>query len=195
MYTKTQKRVAFSINVCYNIHIKTHIRVNNKEENTMKTNYLKSFLTKMFCTLLILTISLSISSCSTIEKQKQPKTKENLDYNDVIDFCCEAINKKDKSVISDFIYNDFGEDWNKENIYDTIENFEKEDLPLENKIRGYDTHESTSDLQELQDWIFEETNRIVTIDKGLEIGMDNDSHIEIFLVMIDENWYILYLDL
>ena len=119
----------------------------------------------------------------------------NLTYSDVLEICCDAINEKDKSIISDFIYEDFGDDWNANMIFDSIDDFDEEYLPLENSVSGYEMYDSNEDLKELQDWIFEETNKVIDIDKGMEIGMDNDSSMEIFLVMIQEKWYILYFDL
>ncbi len=140
----------------------------------------------IFC---IVMITITLASCG------RKSITKNLTYNDVLDVCCEAFNKGNEKKLSDFIYEGFGNKWNNENIIQPFSDFEDEDLPLENKIERYDIHETASDLKKLQDWIFEETNHIIEFDKAIEISMDNDSCLEICLVMIDEKWYILYFDL
>ncbi len=141
---------------------------------------------------LILAVFLLIGMLSACNKNSN---SPNLTYSDVLEICCDAINEKDKDILSDFIYEGFGDDWNTNMILNTIDYFEEEDLPMENRISDYKTHDSQEELKELQDWVFDETNNIIDIDKGMEIEMDNESNIEIMLVMIEGKWYILYLDL
>ncbi len=141
---------------------------------------------------MILAVFLLIGMLSACNKNSN---SPNLTYSDVLEVCCDAINEKDKDILSDFIYEGFGDDWNTNMILNTIDYFEEEDLPMENRISDYKTHDSQEELKELQDWVFDETNNIIDIDKGMEIEMDNESNIEIMLVMIEGKWYILYLDL
>ena len=144
---------------------------------------------KQILVLLCVLIATTMVSCGGKTNRK------NLTYNEVLEVCCEAINKNNANKIDSFIYDGFGDQWNEENIIEPLSNFEDENLPLENKISDFEIYESNNDLKKWENYIFEKTNKIVELDKAIEIEMDNDSSMEISLVMIDEKWYILYFDL
>ena len=44
-------------------------------------------------------------------------------YEEALKVCCNAINKRDKKLLDDVIYDKLGEDWNDEYVYETVDAF------------------------------------------------------------------------
>lgn len=123
-------------------------------------------------------------------------------YEDVLQICCDAINKKDKTLLDDVVYETLGSDWNNEYVYNTVDayydyqTYHNENYgELTTAIESYYHYTSESDLSNIEDYIFRQTNRIIAVDEAYEIEMDNESCMEIYLIKVEGRWYVLYLDL
>lgn len=129
-------------------------------------------------------------------------------YKDVLKLCCEAINENDKKTIKLVIYDKLGSSWNLEHIYDVMDVFydpseEVDDgktynacLPLIAESYYIENeYKSTYNIKKAKDWIYEETGCFVDVEEMLELGLRNDSYIEIALIKTDGRWYVLYFDL
>lgn len=166
----------------------------NKMKNWICVNKKKVIVAVSILAVLIIGLTIFCAS---------PKKKiDYTDYLEVLQVCCDAVNERDKEILDDIVFKGLGNEWNEEYVYNTVDMFYEEQeedeeyySPLTTEIKGYKHHRSNSDIDELKDWIFEETGNIVEVEEGYELGMDNESCMEIFLIKVTGRWYVLYLDL
>lgn len=148
-------------------------------------------------TLLLITIPLVIlvTAIVSIIIISNSKRIDYSNYESVLSACCEAINKSDKATLNNLVYDKLGNDWNKEQVINVIDNFREEYLPVATDIKRYEHYRTESEAEELQAWVFRKTGKIIEISEAMEIQMKNRSCLEICLMKVENRWYVLYIDL
>ena len=152
----------------------------------------------------ILVISIAVVACIValvfkVADLSKPKYDK---YEDVLQVCCDAINKKNKKLLDDVVYEKLGSDWNDEHVYRIVDDFYEYQIEndenygkLTTDIDRYEHFTSRYDLDEAEEEFFNMTGKMVNFDEAYEIEMDNESCMEIALIKAEGRWFVLYLDL
>lgn len=161
------------------------------------------------------------SNNSTVSNQQKDYNIES--YEELVDLCFEAINNDDISIIEPYIYDDYGNEWNKNHIYDIIGEFHgryrdeeyydedeikpKDCLPLAPNIESVNK-QSKSEFEEainwkLDNWFYNSDDyqkrvceiQLEVVEERLIIDLDTEYPQGIILDKIDGRWYIDSIDL
>lgn len=177
--------------------------ITNKPIKLDKTHKSK----KRFLPIAIVFLLILIIAIMLVIKISNSKKADYSNYENVLSACCEAINKNNKSILNNLVYEKLGTAWNNDKVISTVDRFYgrtvdgeewdnyEECLPLTTNIENYEHYKTKSELEELQEWLLDETGKIIEISEAMEIEMENESCIEIFLMKIENRWYVLYMDL
>lgn len=133
------------------------------------------------------------------------KAKHKYDtYEAVLQVCCEAINKRDKDLLDDVVYEDFGYAYNSEWVYDSVdyyynyqEKYGKSYGELTTTIEDFEHCTTHSDLEDLSEELFDETGKIINIDEAyvIEVSDTTDkASVGFILIKTEGRWYVVMID-
>lgn len=146
---------------------------------------------KKVITIALVAVVCVVALIITIVNLSKPKYDN---YDDVLEVCCDAINKRDESKLDDVIYQPIDEIYKQELIYSFFDELKGIDGSVKFKVDIEDSeHADSEDLQELSDDLYYESGvRIIFDDCYI---FDMDSGWEAAVAKIDGRWYVLALEL